>query len=96
MLIHQGLKGCTNCGGGRTIRKFEIAYGISVDFVLNNLGEKSSIFLRVRARDKLLPAYSSSFPALTLVRVSSTIEEGLIVVSGVLAIVNMSPVGIPS
>ena len=64
--------------------------------MLNNLGEESSIFLRVRARDKLLPAYSSSFPALTLVRVSSTIEEGLIVVSGVLAIVNMSPVGIPS
>jgi hypothetical protein len=74
MLVHQGLKRCLSCGSGRSIRKSEIAYGVSVNLMLNYLGEKSSVFMRVGARNKLLPAFSFGFPALALVRASSTFE----------------------
>jgi hypothetical protein len=39
MLVNQGFKGCPNCGGGGSIREFEIANGVSIGFVLNNLRE---------------------------------------------------------
>ena len=39
VLIHQGLQGCPNRGGGRTIRKCEIAYRVGVDFMLHYLRE---------------------------------------------------------
>ena len=74
MLVHQGLKRCLSCGSGRSIRKSEIAYGVSVNLMLDYLGEKSSVFMRVGARNKLLPAFSFGFPALALVRASSTFE----------------------
>ena len=94
MLIHQNLQGFPSGGSGGAIRTCEMAYRVGVDFMLHNLGKKSSIFLGVRARDKLFPALPSSFLALALVRTSCSFELGLIVFSRVLAVVSVSPVGI--
>ena len=39
VFVNQSLQGCSNCSGGRAIRKCEVAYGVGVDFMLDNFRE---------------------------------------------------------